>query len=381
MKIQNSKLDFLDAFYIASSNEKNASKLDVIVDVRPDRVVFGLFGELLHLLYSVMQPNSDTGVWTYPIQKLYPLLQQFPKDAEIEFTETEIRFSKKQKYSFQKQLAVYDPTDTILQKIAEAPKRSFSFVDLDKLSLTKSFQGSDTNLSVTDLQNNHWVASNKQVVCMFNTKNSLPNEIFHIPKIIIQLAEKLKLQSLEIRQYDEIKPGIPGWILENQGLHILVAEQKYILPNVFTPAIAQNIPTDSLSVDKKELISALNRLAVVSVENLDNRIYISAKGDELYLESREYNICQEIIPIKSKSYTPKGDIEFLIDTQSFIRGINAVPGDIITIKVNSDPSAPMRMIQLENSTQEEKVLHVLLSKKTVATAPTNQQDSNATSAA
>lgn len=373
MKIENSKLDFLDAFYIASGNDKNGSKLDVIVDVRSDKVIFGLFGDQMYLLATVMQQNSDSGVWTYPIQKLYPLLQQFPKNTVIEFTESEIKFSAKQKYSFQKQLAVYDSIDLILAKVAEAPKKTINLVDIEKLGLTKPFQGSETNLAVTDLQNDHWVASNKQTLFLLKTNNNLPNEIVHIPKIIILLAEKLKMKSMMIKQYDEIRPGVSGWIVEDQGIIIMMADQKYLLPKVFSSSISVNIPTDSITVNKKDLITVLNRLAIVSVENADNRIFITVHNDELLLESRDYNKCEESLPIKAKSYTDdKGPVEFLIDTQSFIRGLNAVPGDDVFININSDPANRMRMIQIHNSTQEEKVLHVLLSNKKSATTVTNQ---------
>lgn len=323
------QLKFLKTF-VDSADTKTQLADKIFIHVKDNVARFVQFSSDLKLFYEMPVRSKD---FTLLISTtlLWSLIKTFPDTKDVTITETGIDFDKDESsYTFD----TFDiPFPDISKFLASFQTKANSFMvkSLDKLRMAMPYCGQD-GFEVISIMDNHFVASNRAQSAILETDNLLevgPTKCFYFPKSVAALWSSLGKPEIELIDH-------PNYFVFNyDGINCVAAKDKrYALPYMFSPTLDKKFShSTSIKVAKKEFLDTLKRMSVFVYKNPNTRIYMTADGNRLLIENRDFNKSKEKVEVIACSPTLQGT-SVCISCTNLMSAIQSLTGKEITIQVS-----------------------------------------------
>lgn len=226
----------------------------------------------------------------YSTSKVNSILS-FVSDSEvITFSEKGIAFNKNV-YEFEEEKVELTDMSEILNLITNNKyEQRLHFKDLKNILSVKGYIGQEGYDTIVNV-NSSFVASNEMgISAIIKNENQ---DMFYIPKILVDLITYKKLDEIEIDNYDKFI------VSKIDNTYIIISKKEYIIPNIFEEEFASKYNhKDTITVGKEELLKAVQRIKVVASFNIYSRIFIYCFKDYIEIVSKDNSKAIEVVTAK-----------------------------------------------------------------------------------
>lgn len=358
MKFKKSELSCLDWYVPFVTNKgEMTSKLQIVGSKEKNEVDLILNADVQILFTTFNKEVTEDFHYVYPMQEIVSLIKGIrDEDSEIEFIDNSISFNKS-KYEF----SVFDFYKSNIDEFKNqfnSKDYDFTFRGIEHFNNMKDFLGSEEDgCNVIVAYDNYLFATNKSpAFCFVNSENdSTDYNGFYFNGLVSKFLSSLKVDSISIKNDEEryfFKIGNTVFVISKGK-----SENK--IPNFRDEKYKQFYDNPYVcSFDKNELKSALSRIKIVSSKNVNTRIFLSFKNNELLIESKDDGYAIERI---NASYDSELEDHFIIlSTDWFSVIVNKIAGDTVKMYcTNSKNPAEAKTVKLTGETDNTIYLHTL----------------------
>lgn len=286
MKFEKEQLNFLHLFSLYADNSINGDKTRVLI--QDDKIYFCQFGLDSKLIYVMNNiHNIENNEHIFVTSQLNSLIKMCKDDDVIEIKDGYIILGSNAKYK----ISEYEYEDVSPLEVIDYFNTANKIIikELNKINMVKDFVGKDTGYNVIAIMNNHFVTYNEFVLGFVSTENIIKNDM--IPFSMQKFIEYMNMDEME---FSNINDNFYGISL-NDKLYCVFEKRQHHIPFIFDEEYTGLYEhTNKIIVDTKELKQKLQRISIVSKENLGNKIYIECDKNKIKLQTREEPIGEEV---------------------------------------------------------------------------------------
>lgn len=331
MEFTKQELKFLDIFSACTGNSNNFFLNDKFsIESDEDNIYFYQYTDKVKLIYTLENKWKDENInVTYLTNPFNAMVKNCDDKEKISITQKDTKFGKKSCYEFESYDKSVEKPKVYLDMMKEN-QNVYTIIDLNKINQIKSFISIEDNFNCVSLQDNYFVTYNGQIIGVSKTNNDI-KELLYFPSMLFTLINSLKINEIKLNllQNNEF------YSFTNDKLNILLQKNDYALPYIFDTEIKNQFEHETkIECLKKDLLTSLQRIKIISQNNPDTRIYLKLTNNKIILESRDsYKGIEEI----EAKYNEVLENFYIILSANYLSNIiSLLKGDNITIFIKPD---------------------------------------------
>jgi hypothetical protein len=276
------ELSFLEMY--SQNSDREVVKNDKLqIKTRKDGfVIFSQFSSELTFITKLAKPVDEEFTVLLPVTKIAGLIKVISDTTEITITKDFVKFNDSI-YEFEKQNFELIDTDHFLQ-LCELGGEKRTIKSLKLAYPMINYTGKD-KLNCVSVSDEYFVAcmSNDTVSAAVWTGEKA-SEDFYLSKAVIKLLSSYDVDEVEL----DIFVDQSFYSFKVEGTFVCNTPKPYMLPDLFDNDIKEIYEHPyKVFMSKKDLLTALNRIQVVSSGNVNNRIYCTFNKDSFSIESKD----------------------------------------------------------------------------------------------
>jgi len=356
MRFLKEELSFLKLYSMLSDNRSFLNDKICIESVSKTKTVtFSQLSHKFNLITKINKEIKDDEDFSLIINVniFYQLISSLPNNTYVNITKDGIFFNSS-KYDLQKYEGDYSVVSKFEEAISLKETAIFSINEIDKMVLLKNYCGKD-ELDTIALIEGNFVASNRTDITGVIKTNNDKNLIFYFPSDFVSIINLQNLKSIDIKTVEYNDKNITYFILNN--IIVIINEFTYALKNIFVEEIKRLYDHNTkILVDKNSFLEVLSRIAIVSKDNIYNRIFISFDNTNIIIESKDVGYSVEKIPYISIDPSLVG-IKIILSVNNLKTIIQSLTGKQVYIKASADEDAVA--VSFEDENKDRFYIHTL----------------------
>lgn len=359
MKFQKEELSFLNHYIFCADTKTSISdKIQIKTDVESSSVIFSQFSSDITLITRVNKEITEEFCYTLSSIQFGNFIKSLPANCVIDINDQEISFNKS-KYKFEVFPESLSNTDHYLNIVENLTiEDTLNVKEFQKVTSIKQYIGTE-KLDTVALMDGHFVSSNRtEVTGVVKTIND-QNEVFYLPKIVVNLGLQNKLDSISINKYENGE--LFSFKIENT--YFLFLPKNYILPNIFEDDFKDIYEHPcKCFVNKNELKESLQRIKIIASLSVDSMIFMYFQNNVLRIKSSTSGYGEEELNATYIDDMPSVDnINITLRVDYLISIISQFKGDQVCISVPKDAEAPV--IKITDETEESFYLQTVFQEE------------------
>lgn len=334
MIFKKQEFNFLDwyCFFANTKGELN-NKLQIKGSKEKNEVMFALDTGVNILYTPIKKEVEEDFIYILPLVEFSSILKGVKDDVEIIIKDNALIFGKS-KYEFPVLEYTTPPTQVEVYN-DQIEKENISFF-LNKLSFfsdMKDFTGEEEkNFNYVCSYSDYYTTSrfSPPLVLLYKREkaNNIPNG-FAITSFVSNFISSLKIDELGIKDFEDYYS-----FTINNTYFVVAKQDKCYLPDLTTEEQRQKFENKyKIVVDKSKIKEVLNRLKIVTKNNIDTRIYLSVSKGELTIESKDNGYAVEKFEVE---YDNELENYYVILSAEWLsKIINSLSGE--KIEINCEP--------------------------------------------
>lgn len=320
MKVLKSELNFID-WYSKFANNKNLMNDKIqFIGKAETKEVYVINDTGTSILYTLISKDIEKDfISVYPVNEFTSILSGIKDDVEIELIDNTIKFGKS-KYEF----PIFDVIGSDFNHYKDQIEQAEVTFTLDKISMFSElgyFVGAvEDNLNGVIHYSGHYLASNqKKATAIFNrnSENVIP-EGFGIAYDVFNFLTSLKIEEIGIKEFDDFYS-----FKINNTVFVLRKSKNLRLPNLLDADKKSRYNNElSIEFDKAEMKNILNRIKIISKDNIDTRLFFTCKENELVIESKDGKYAVENLSVVYSKELE--EFSFILSTEWVLKIINCI---------------------------------------------------------
>jgi hypothetical protein len=293
--------------------------------------------------------QGENFCFNYPTNSIIQLVNTCGDNEQIEFIKNTVKIGKNSNYSFEEIDYDISSMENLFNQVYD--KTNIVIKDLEKTNVIKSYTSNEKGLDIIALINNYFVASNRSdVTGTIKTSNKYDNTFF-LSKLTVNIINTFKLKEIAIMDIGD------NYVFKIDNTTVIVQKQECIIPNIFEDKWKKYyLFDDKIIVNKNDLLLALNRINIISKENVNTRIFFTCKENEIIIESKDKGFAAE--KVNAKIDKNLIDHYIIVSSNYLINSIGLIESDEVIIKMQPDKNANTISIWQQN--EERFFIHTLL---------------------
>lgn len=348
MEFCKSELAFLEIFSKAS-NTKSFSGDKFKISTDTEKIYFSQFTEDVKLIYSFENKNKEQFEKIFSTNQFNAMIKLCGESDIISITNDEIKFGSNSSYKFETHPNMMASPDEYLNLVKDV-KEKITLVDLNKISVIKSFISPIEELNCISLQDNYFISYDGQVIGISKSSNNV-DKILYFPAIFFTFIDMLKVNSAELT----ILQSGEYYYLNIGGLNIFLRIGNYAIPYIFDDSIKSGFEHPyKVSFNRKDFINALQKISIIAQSSKDSTVCFTCHTDKILLESKnEQYGKEEVTATVDKELS---DFYVILSSLSLINIANLFKGDIVTMFLI--PTKDIQAIKIIDEKGEDYYVHI-----------------------
>ncbi len=325
-------LNFLELYSVCVDQKSIIGKNFQIERIDDNIIRFSQVTDNVVLFTDLDIKTENNFSYNYPTSSIVQFLKTCQEDEKIELLDNGLKLNKAE-YNFESieynSSSMKDTFNTIKTNFINNSK--VKIVDLEKINNIKNYVGVEKGLDVVALINNYFVASNRyDATACIKTINKSDN--FFLSKMCSQLISSFKIKEANFLLEEDKS------IFKIGDTFVIIPKQEYIIPDIFTEEFKSyyNFSTKTI-VKKVDLLFALNRINIISRENINSRIFFTFKENKIIIESKDKGYAvEEVDAIVDKELV---DHYVILSSNYLINATSLINTENLIIKVLPDKNS------------------------------------------
>lgn len=344
------ELAFLTIFMVGTDMKTVVNdKIQIKASVENQSVRFAQMSDNVYFIHEQKKKvDKDFTIVIYT-SDIFSLVQN---EDNVTINEKGIYFSNGGEYILEQFDFNYDDIDYLYEKmLTNKPNSDIKLVELDKIVSVYKFIGVDESLATLSIQNGYFVSSNRfDITALVNTKND--KNIFNfLSTNTATLFQTHKIDEIDIQYFEN--ENFYHFCIGNT--HIINNILEYQIPNIFEPELYNSLMHKNIvNINKDDFKVALNRIKIIAVKTLENRINLIFGDGILIIENNITGYSKEIITAE----VPKClyDKKIILSATYMNDIVNKLSGDNIQILVKETDG---ETITITDELDDKKFIHCL----------------------
>ena len=353
MRVNKKGLSFLKE-YVGVSETSTVLGDKLKIEVAKGKVTYSQRSKDATLITSVSSDTAEDFSLIVQTKMFWDFINTIGDDEELIITEKGISLGEDKNYTFESYdldfPKIQDLIDSVESLKSDTTTLAFDFKDFDKLSRCSKYMGKNS-LETVGLLKDKIVGTDKVQISYADAGVTLPSNYFLSRSAVGLILSQKSKESVRIFLSDKF------YTITIDSTVCIFEWKSYSIPDLFEPNIFANFnQTDSIKLNKAELLSALTRMSFFVSNNPSNRIFLTVEKDSLLIENKDFNKSYERIPLLEGNKDLIGATVIVVNCANVIGFVNSFSEDEILMFLNKDESK-RKTVRFEDSSKTFKFVH------------------------
>lgn len=361
MKVKKTQLQFLKDFVSVSENTTPlGNKLKLKIEPN-NKVVFVQKGKETTLIYELDCETKEQFEILVDVKMFWDFINTVDENEDLLITPKGFFLGEDKHYTFETHQMEFFDVDQLKNTVAESRTQSsttmFVFNDFNKLAICSKYVGKD-NLETIALMKDKILGTDRIQIVYSSANFNLDKNYFLSKQAINILINHKDLNQIEIFLAENF------YFFEVKGILCVFQWKQFAVPDLFeAKPLSRFNQTEKVVLNKKDLMTSLNRMSFFVSNNPSNRVFVTFKNNHLLIENRDFNKSYE------KVYYVSGNDKLqestiIVSCKNILNFLNNVESNEVALFLNPDQNS-QSTLRLEDISSNFKFVHVLLKANNV----------------